>query len=408
MAILHAAAGFDILILRLITIGLIVILVQAGSRISCTVLLATTATTATTTTATRTALVGRACCRCGVLGFVTCTAGFSIGFHLDRRHCGQLGRGLVYRCRLGCLAFVVVGAALTILAGLLGGLRRLLAGTLFFALLRLGLRILLAPAVLLAGLRFAGVGLVLLTLTLLRFLARFLARLASFVAVLAPAALRAILARLFARLGLLGALFGGGGWRGRRCRGALEQTHDARDQALGVGRHWRCRYWCRAWCLNFLFHLLANRGRGGRLDRRHCRRRRNIEVGFGQRHHLDLTRRAALVARLRGLFVELVFAQACDIEVRGFQLRISNDHHRHIVSGLDFAQAAALFIEQEVGDFVRRLHQDLSGVVLHRVLFAQTQDRQGQRFYRAQTAVTVAARADILGRFAEAGTQPLA
>ena len=54
---------------------------------------------------------------------------------------------------------------------------------------------------------------------------------------------------------------------------------------------------------------------------------------------------------------------------------VGDDHDRRVVALFDLAQRAAFFVEQIVGDFDRRLHQHLAGVVLHRMLFGQTNDR---------------------------------
>ena len=123
--------------------------------------------------------------------------------------------------------------------------------------------------------------------------------------------------------------------------------------------------------------------------------------------HFQFARAGALVAGFAAFFTQFVLAQAGNVEVRGFHLRIGDDHQRHIVALLDFAQGAALFVEQEVGDLVRCLHQHLAGVVLHRLFFQQAQDRQRKGFDRAHAAMAFAARADDLTGLAQARTQPL-
>ncbi|TWG92516.1 hypothetical protein L599_001900000040 [Luteimonas sp. J16] len=94
--------------------------------------------------------------------------------------------------------------------------------------------------------------------------------------------------------------------------------------------------------------------------------------------------------------------------MRGLQLLVGDDHDRRAVALLDLEQGAALLVEQVVGDVHRRLHQHLAGVVLHRVLLGDADDRQAQRFHAAHAAVALAARADDLARLAQAGAQPLA
>ena len=100
-------------------------------------------------------------------------------------------------------------------------------------------------------------------------------------------------------------------------------------------------------------------------------------------------------------------ADALDLDVRRLQLVVGHDHHVHLVAQFDLDHAGALFVEQEVDHAGRRLHQHLAGVVLHRVLFDQTQGRQRQRLHAADLAVAVATRAGDLGGFAQAGAQSL-
>ena len=94
--------------------------------------------------------------------------------------------------------------------------------------------------------------------------------------------------------------------------------------------------------------------------------------------------------------------------MRRVQRFVGDDHDRRIVALFDLAERATLFVEQVIGDFHRHLDQHLTGVVLHRMLFGETDDRQRQRFDAAHAAVAVAARADELAGFAEARTQALA
>ena len=93
---------------------------------------------------------------------------------------------------------------------------------------------------------------------------------------------------------------------------------------------------------------------------------------------LQPARGGAVVAGLGGLLAHLVLADAGDVEVRRLQLGIGDDHHRQVVSGFDLDQWPALLVLQVVGDFLRRLHQHLAGVVLHGLFLDQAQDRQRQ------------------------------
>src|SRR5690606_3170161 len=182
--------------------------------------------------------------------------------------------------------------------------------------------------------------------------------------------------------------------RGLRRNGgfaAAEEAEDAVPQAHAAGLHRSHRLRDRG--------FLARLAHGRRLRRTHVGHRgdgRHVEVGLGQRDGRQLARAAALVAGLAGLFAQLVLADAGDLEVRRVQLVVGDDHDRRVVALLDLRQRTALLVEQVVGDLDRGLHQDLPGVVLHRVLFGQADDRQRQRFDAAHAAVAFATRAHDL------------
>lgn len=91
---------------------------------------------------------------------------------------------------------------------------------------------------------------------------------------------------------------------------------------------------------------------------------------------LEFARRRAVIARFAGLFAQVAFANAADVVVRGFELLVGDDQDRRVVALLDLDDGAALFVQQVVGDLARGLHQHLAGVLLHRVLFREAQDRQ--------------------------------
>ncbi len=94
--------------------------------------------------------------------------------------------------------------------------------------------------------------------------------------------------------------------------------------------------------------------------------------------------------------------------MRGVQLLVGDDHDRRVVALFDLTQRVALFVEQVVGDLDRGLDQHLPGVLLHRMLFGDADDRQRQRLHAAHAAMAVAARADDLAGLAQARTQALA
>ena len=127
---------------------------------------------------------------------------------------------------------------------------------------------------------------------------------------------------------------------------------------------------------DFLFS--GDRARIDRLDSRHRRLRRDVEVVLAQRNGVDLLLRLALVARLAGFLDEVGFLQALHRVVRRLDAVVGHHHHRRVMATLDVDQRAALLVVQVVGDVGRGLHQHLRGVVLHRLFLGEAQDRQGQ------------------------------
>ncbi|OPZ10461.1 MAG: hypothetical protein BWZ07_02634 [Alphaproteobacteria bacterium ADurb.BinA280] len=121
-----------------------------------------------------------------------------------------------------------------------------------------------------------------------------------------------------------------------------------------------------------IFAFFARRRRAVRFDRGHGGRSRNIQVGPRQRVQFQFARRSTVVARTDCFLAEFTLTNALHIEMRRFHLFVGDDHDGNIVAFFDFNQRTALFVEEEVRDFVRCLHQHLAGVVLHRLLFNQT------------------------------------
>ncbi len=61
-----------------------------------------------------------------------------------------------------------------------------------------------------------------------------------------------------------------------------------------------------------------------------------------------------------------------------FQLVVGDDDDLDLLTHFDLTELTALFVDQEIGDIRWCLHQHLSGVLLHRMFFDQTQGRQRQ------------------------------
>lgn len=145
----------------------------------------------------------------------------------------------------------------------------------------------------------------------------------------------------------------------------VEPTHHAREET----RRWRTR----------------RRGSGLRhfAYRRGTRRHDSADHGFFRfgaglddlrRWHGD-GRSQAFVAGLR-VGGDFGGADAFDVEVRRFEFFVGDDDHGDIVALFDLDNALALFVEQEVRDHCRHLHQHLAGFFLHCLLFDQAQHRQ--------------------------------
>jgi hypothetical protein len=83
---------------------------------------------------------------------------------------------------------------------------------------------------------------------------------------------------------------------------------------------------------------------------------------------------------------------------------VGQEDDRHVLALLDVQDGAALFVEQEGGDFDRKLSHDALRAFLHRFFFDDTQDGQGKGFHAANTSLAAAARTDELARLAEGGT----
>ena len=236
---------------------------------------------------------------------------------------------------------------------------------------------------------------------------------ATVLALLATAAITTLLAVAVAVIalalvllaGLLGKR-GAGRFGGVASKQALEPTHHATTGDRGGGcrlRERRCG--CR---LCHFFAFFAQRCRLCMFDVGDGGRDRDVELGLGQRMHRQLARGVALVAGLGAFFAELVLTHARHFVMRRVQGFVGNDDDRRVVARFDFAQRAALFVEQEVGDLHRRLYQHLSGVFLHRMLFSHADYGQRQRFDAAHAAVAFALRAHDLAGFTQAGAQALA
>ena len=352
---------------------------------------------------------------------------FATRLLLTRRVLGAFGvrrlrrlltRLLLLRRRLP-VGLLAVRGLIALLRRLLGLLRLLLARLTRFVL-RLRFRLLR-----LRGLRRAATRFVAACLVTARFVATRLvaSTLRAALVALLIATRSAVAVRTFAAVAILLLALLRTHRRRRRCgitaaEDALQPTHETAGFGGRGGllreRGRRCRLRClrlrllrRSGARGFLA-VLAQRCRARRLDVGHRGRGRNVEIRLGQRDRRQLARGSALVARLRGLFAQLVLADAGDFVMRRMQRFVGDDHDRRVMALLDFVQRAALFVEQIVGDLDRHLHQHLAGVVLHRMLFGEADDRQRQRFDAAHAAVAVAARADQLAGFAQARAQPLA
>ncbi|EXJ14961.1 hypothetical protein D779_2016 [Imhoffiella purpurea] len=124
---------------------------------------------------------------------------------------------------------------------------------------------------------------------------------------------------------------------------------------------------------------------------------------------LRFGRRGQIVAGLDlGLLGGVLGTNALDLIVGRLHVLVRQQQDLDLLAVLDVEDGAALLVEQEGRDAHRQLGQDALGVVLHRLLFEDAQDRQCQGLDAADGAAALAARADLLARLAERGTQTLA
>ncbi|MNT76126.1 hypothetical protein D3C72_2150900 [compost metagenome] len=98
---------------------------------------------------------------------------------------------------------------------------------------------------------------------------------------------------------------------------------------------------------------------------------------------------------------------AHDLVVRGFQVQVRNQHHRHIQTRFDGVDLGTLLVEQESGHIDRHLRVHRAGVFLHRFFLDDAQDVQGGGFDAADEADTVATRAGFVTGFTQARLQAL-
>src|SRR6185437_16792153 len=200
-----------------------------------------------------------------------------------------------------------------------------------------------------------------------------------------------------------------GGLR-RAGKPAADTCEDA-GFCAGRGPRGRCSTW--PWgpgircCVGLDGGWFAERGRAGRHDAAHG----GVLAAAGYlaelAHRVRFDRGQQFVAGL-AVLAHVRFADALDLDVRGLQVLVGDDHDVHLVAQFDLDHAGPLLVQQEIGHRRWGLHQDLPGVVLHRVLFDQPQGRQRQRLDAADHAMAVATRAHDLAGFAQAGAQALA
>src|SRR5690625_178232 len=101
-------------------------------------------------------------------------------------------------------------------------------------------------------------------------------------------------------------------------------------------------------------------------------------------------------------------AHALNFKTRSFKPAIGHHGNANLGARFDFFGGRSFFIEQKVGHFYGRLHDDAGRVFLHGLFIGQAQNGQRQGLDGAYGAVAVAARAGDIAGFAQRRAQPLA
>ena len=128
----------------------------------------------------------------------------------------------------------------------------------------------------------------------------------------------------------------------------------------------------------------------------------------GKRHGFAAFRlRYALVAG-RGVVVQIVHANARNLVMRVFQMRIRNQEHRHIQPLFHAKQLGAFFVEQKRRHINRHLRVHFARVFFHRCVLNQAQNVQRGGFNAANHACARAAWASDVAGFCQRGLQALA
>ena len=103
----------------------------------------------------------------------------------------------------------------------------------------------------------------------------------------------------------------------------------------------------------------------------------------------------------------IVVLDALELVVRGFKVLVRDHDDRDPMTGFDFQDFAALFIEQERSDIDRGLDVDRGRIFLHCFFLDDAQDLQGGRFGIADVAGAIATRASDVTAFGQRRTQAL-
>ena len=162
-------------------------------------------------------------------------------------------------------------------------------------------------------------------------------------------------------------------------------------------RLWRCRYGrgCR-----FARRDALHRGLRPRRFRLDARQR----LGFFVRGHLH----HVVAGGQRLGLIQVVVAQARNLVMGRFQVRIRDQYHIDLEAGLDAVDIGALLIQQVGGHIHRNLGMHGGGVFLHRFFLDDAQDMQRGGFDAADMADAVAARAGDGASLAQRRAQALA
>ena len=141
------------------------------------------------------------------------------------------------------------------------------------------------------------------------------------------------------------------------------------------------------------------------FDRRLLRRLGGGVLGIGHFTVVVVFQQVHFMAQLGD---DLIVTDAFYLEMRGFQVRVGDNHHPYLVGLLDGAERFALLVEQVSSHGDRYLGLDFTGALFHHFFFDEAQDAQGKGFHITDVALSITTGAHDAGGLPQTRTQTLA